>query len=486
MNGVLKPDLMPASVKDTPELVRTFLPAEEIGGSERRFKDLLDQGPLERSERPVRSDQRPASNGNGDDMLSIFSDGIRRMDTCPEDTRPDQAKPPVPARSRQDPASGRSSVPMPETEAFLADARLAGTDKPLPAATPQPSVSEQLSGMMAEMTEFTGRTQQARTDAPAPSDGTQGSAVAHRSDTVPQAAAFADGMQQARTDAPFPSAAPQALSNAQRSGTSPQAAAFADGTPQARTDAPAPSVETQGSAGSQPSGTAPQAAAFTDGTQQARTDAPAPSAAPQDAAARPGTDVPGQGSPFTFRNEESFLSPGRNGSPVPGEDAGTPIRGRHTAEKSLDEAQPRPDILPKVDPFPAGDIRPDNAVDKLSPSIPVQRDELSKNLDELVERILVSAPDSGRQEVRITLNDTALKGTDIIITRDLYGTLEVTLSSSDASSFQTLVSAQDELMDRLNRTERGSVRVNIENSAHDDANDPRRRSKGYEQYTAEE
>ena len=57
--------------------------------------------------------------------------------------------------------------------------------------------------------------------------------------------------------------------------------------------------------------------------------------------------------------------------------------------------------------------------------------------------------------------------------------LSVMLSSSDASSFQTLVSAQDSLKSMLEKLEGSSVRVEVTKDSGREDNDSGRRSRTY-------
>ena len=100
-------------------------------------------------------------------------------------------------------------------------------------------------------------------------------------------------------------------------------------------------------------------------------------------------------------------------------------------------------------------------------------------LEQLVERILVSTPEKGGHEVRLSLGSQSLPGTEIILQRDLDGRLAVTVSCRDASSFQTLVAAQDALQTRLSSLENSDVRVMVTQDADREENDSNRRSRGY-------
>ena len=108
-------------------------------------------------------------------------------------------------------------------------------------------------------------------------------------------------------------------------------------------------------------------------------------------------------------------------------------------------------------------------------------------LDMLVERILVSRPESGGAEVRLILGGEMLNGTEIIIQRDGLGLLSVQLHAHEATAFQTLVASRSDLADALERFESGTVRVAVEYSGEGrDESDAERRSKGLFLYDSPE
>ncbi|MBZ2170605.1 type III secretion system needle length determinant [Nitratidesulfovibrio sp. SRB-5] len=113
-----------------------------------------------------------------------------------------------------------------------------------------------------------------------------------------------------------------------------------------------------------------------------------------------------------------------------------------------------------------------------APADPADMDGLTSSL---VERILVSTPESGGNEVRILLGD-ALPGTEIRMTRGPDGMLMVDLATDDANSFQTLVAARAELKARLDQLEKGGVRVEVTDNARQDDGNADRRSAGYMDY----
>jgi type III secretion system needle length determinant len=102
-------------------------------------------------------------------------------------------------------------------------------------------------------------------------------------------------------------------------------------------------------------------------------------------------------------------------------------------------------------------------------------------LEQLVDRILVSSPEQGGHEIRLSLNSTVLKDTEVILTRNLDGRLSVTLQTPDTSSFQTLVSARGELQSLLEEQEDSPVQVTVDQDSSDEYNDTRRRSRGYQE-----
>jgi len=116
-------------------------------------------------------------------------------------------------------------------------------------------------------------------------------------------------------------------------------------------------------------------------------------------------------------------------------------------------------------------------VEGMASAGPVHAAGLSaEELDRLVERILVSA-EEGRQEVRLTLSDRILPGTEIILSRTPEGMLSVSLHCTDSSSFQTLVASQFDLKKRLEEHEMAAVEVSVDIQQED--GDADRRSRGY-------
>jgi len=129
-------------------------------------------------------------------------------------------------------------------------------------------------------------------------------------------------------------------------------------------------------------------------------------------------------------------------------------------------------------PGPNGADGAQAAAQASAPAGPADMDGLTSSL---VERILVSTPESGGNEVRILLGD-ALPGTEIRMTRGPDGMLMVDLATDDANSFQTLVAARADLKARLDQLEKGGVRVEVTDSARPDDGNADRRSAGYMDY----
>lgn len=108
----------------------------------------------------------------------------------------------------------------------------------------------------------------------------------------------------------------------------------------------------------------------------------------------------------------------------------------------------------------------------------------SVELEALVERILVSTPESGVNEVRLALGGERLKGTEVVIRRDALGQLSVQLHANEAAAFQALSASQAELRQRLEDHESAEVSVTI--AYGHSGNDTERRSRGlFQQYPPE-
>lgn len=98
-------------------------------------------------------------------------------------------------------------------------------------------------------------------------------------------------------------------------------------------------------------------------------------------------------------------------------------------------------------------------------------------LEALAEQILVSSRDAGEAEVRIRLRDGVLPDTEIRLTRELSGRLVVRVVTGDPQTFQTLVSARNDLADALSATESRGVAVFVDRNGPDD-DAAGRRSRG--------
>jgi type III secretion system needle length determinant len=109
------------------------------------------------------------------------------------------------------------------------------------------------------------------------------------------------------------------------------------------------------------------------------------------------------------------------------------------------------------------------------PEAPMPPSELA---EKLVERILVGQTADGGQEVRLRLGPDVLPGTEIRMTKGPDGTLQVVLITDNASSFQTLVAAQNDLKARLENLD-SPVRIDITSESGAEDNDSNRRSRGW-------
>jgi type III secretion system needle length determinant len=109
------------------------------------------------------------------------------------------------------------------------------------------------------------------------------------------------------------------------------------------------------------------------------------------------------------------------------------------------------------------------------PEAPMPPGELA---EKLVERILVGQTRDGGQEVRLRLGPDVLPGTEIRMSKGPDGTLQVVLVTDNASSFQTLVAAQNDLKARLESLD-SPVRIDITSESGAEDNDSNRRSRGW-------
>ena len=111
---------------------------------------------------------------------------------------------------------------------------------------------------------------------------------------------------------------------------------------------------------------------------------------------------------------------------------------------------------------------------------------LDELVDDLVQRILVSDPKSGAPaEIRVQINDAVLPDTEIVLQRGPDGLLSVQLTSGNASSLQTLVSAQQSLADQLEKHGPVTVKVLSSEAGRQGDNDANRRSQGLIDYEPE-
>lgn len=122
-------------------------------------------------------------------------------------------------------------------------------------------------------------------------------------------------------------------------------------------------------------------------------------------------------------------------------------------------------------------LRTDMAAEVSAPAADMDNAEL----EQLVERILVSTPEHGGHEVRLSLNSHRLPETEIVLRRDIDGRLSVSLSTPDASAFQTLVSSRGNLQQMLEKVENQNVQVTVSQETDREENDRNRRSRGYMQ-----
>lgn len=96
----------------------------------------------------------------------------------------------------------------------------------------------------------------------------------------------------------------------------------------------------------------------------------------------------------------------------------------------------------------------------------------------LSERILVAETPQGGHEVRITVGQDILPGTEISLTRYPDGGLTAVLITDNAATLQTLVAGRDDLRHRLENMGEKNVRVDVRTSTGDNSGDMDRRSRG--------
>jgi type III secretion system needle length determinant len=91
---------------------------------------------------------------------------------------------------------------------------------------------------------------------------------------------------------------------------------------------------------------------------------------------------------------------------------------------------------------------------------PAASSRVQDTVEQLVQQILVSHPDqAGDREVRLVLQDRVLPDTEVRLSRGADGLLSVSLLTGRDDAFQTLVSAQTALQERLAIHEQREVRV---------------------------
>ncbi len=116
----------------------------------------------------------------------------------------------------------------------------------------------------------------------------------------------------------------------------------------------------------------------------------------------------------------------------------------------------------------------------------LQKSELSSDMvQELANRILVATNNDGSQEVRISLADKALAGTEVSIIKATDGQLTVRFDTTNPYSFQSLVSAQDTLKSAL-ENQNANVRIEVNSGEQGSEQNPHGESRGKQQYFTED
>ncbi|MBQ7457137.1 MAG: hypothetical protein IJS54_06005 [Desulfovibrio sp.] len=124
-----------------------------------------------------------------------------------------------------------------------------------------------------------------------------------------------------------------------------------------------------------------------------------------------------------------------------------------------------------------------NRMEAAAPPPPPQAPAANNLVDmaeKIASQILVSESKNGEQEVRITLGEGTLKGTEFSIVRGNDGQLAVKVLCANAQAFQTAVQGQQSLVAAL-ETRGERVRVTVENSGQE-SGDQQRRSRGLEYF----
>ncbi len=102
---------------------------------------------------------------------------------------------------------------------------------------------------------------------------------------------------------------------------------------------------------------------------------------------------------------------------------------------------------------------------------PTQASSLSSDaLQEVASQILVASKSDGSEEVKISINDKMLAGTEVTINKSLDGLLTVRFETNNANSFQTLVSSQDILKSTL-ESQNTNVRIEVSQDKQGDNNE---------------
>lgn len=105
---------------------------------------------------------------------------------------------------------------------------------------------------------------------------------------------------------------------------------------------------------------------------------------------------------------------------------------------------------------------------------------LDELVDVLVQRILVSDPQSGSPtEIRLQINASVLLDTQVVLRRRPDGLLNVLLETGNTASMQTLVFAQSSLREHLEKHGPVNVRVSSADESGQSDNDANRRSRGW-------
>lgn len=191
---------------------------------------------------------------------------------------------------------------------------------------------------------------------------------------------------------------------------------------------------------------------------------------PEDAVPQPAGDVSGwAGRPDAGLRDDGPAESGWDGEGLPSDAPVLP------SPESLLQG-----LFGPVAPPPPDKLLAAAQADAPVPAGPASSEEI---VSRLVERILVSEPGRGDPEVRISLGEGALAGTEVRLSRSHDGLLTVHLDCSHESAFQTAVAARNGLVAALEK-DGGDVRVEVRRQ--DDAGggnegDSRRRSATWQE-----